>query len=342
MLRLLILVCKRIYFSYLILIRKLIRKLPFDKNETPELSSVFLQFTKVRKKGSKRYVIDCCYFFNEIEILELRLEVLHQHVDKFIIIESRFDLNGNPKELHLSQNLQRFRDYLDKIEIVVLDAVPSSRERIEGLLQSEKDEIKRRVYESTLKNEILPKDGSGPLYWLNEYFMKEYLLIPLSRYISMNNAIVYISDVDEIWNPYTRFKRSSNKVYLFKQRGFVYFINNASNDSYKNWTGTATASIEMVFKLGPNRMRAHKAIPRRLVYFGGWHFSAMGGVERVQEKVSIWDPNDFGGLFVEENLENAIKKKLDLRGRKIRFRTNTRGFPEEILNFERRYPHFYI
>ena len=44
-------------------------------------------------------VYDCIPFFNELDILKLRLNILNPLVDKFIIEEATVTFSGEPKEL---------------------------------------------------------------------------------------------------------------------------------------------------------------------------------------------------------------------------------------------------
>jgi len=44
---------------------------------------------------------DCCMYFNEDLILDLRLNTLNVHVDEFIIAEATRDHAGNEKKLNL-------------------------------------------------------------------------------------------------------------------------------------------------------------------------------------------------------------------------------------------------
>ena len=49
-------------------------------------------------------VYDCIPFFNELDILKLRLNILNPLVDKFIIEEATVTFSGEPKELCFQKN----------------------------------------------------------------------------------------------------------------------------------------------------------------------------------------------------------------------------------------------
>ena len=45
-------------------------------------------------------IYDCFQFFNEEHILDLRLNILDEHVNFFVIVESTTDHQGNSKKLN--------------------------------------------------------------------------------------------------------------------------------------------------------------------------------------------------------------------------------------------------
>ena len=47
-------------------------------------------------------IYDCIQFFNEEHILELRINILNEFVDFFVIAESTTDHQGNSKKLNFS------------------------------------------------------------------------------------------------------------------------------------------------------------------------------------------------------------------------------------------------
>jgi len=66
-------------------------------------------------------IYDCFMFFNELDLLEVRLNELNDVVDKFIISECTRTFSNQPKELIFQKNIDRFKDFLHKIEYMVID-----------------------------------------------------------------------------------------------------------------------------------------------------------------------------------------------------------------------------
>lgn len=62
-------------------------------------------------------VIDCCMVFNEIDMLELRLNTLDSVVDQFVIVEAGMTHSGKPKPMVIGDALRSrsFAPFADKI-----------------------------------------------------------------------------------------------------------------------------------------------------------------------------------------------------------------------------------
>ena len=61
-------------------------------------------------------IYDVFPFFNELDILEIRLNSLYEVVDYFLITEATTTFSGNSKKLFLTENLEQFEKFKDKIE----------------------------------------------------------------------------------------------------------------------------------------------------------------------------------------------------------------------------------
>lgn len=69
----------------------------------------------------KHYVVDCFPYFNEKELLELRVNLLKDHVDKFIIVDANYTHSGNKKEYSANKVISELNLPSEKIEVIELD-----------------------------------------------------------------------------------------------------------------------------------------------------------------------------------------------------------------------------
>lgn len=108
-------------------------------------------------------IIDCFPYFKEKEILELRIKLLHDYVDKFIICDGNHTQSGIPKEYTCKNTLSELGINSDKIVVVEVN-MPS--------LEVEKDSWVR---------ERMQRNAAAP-------FIED-------------GAVCFVGDCDEIINP---------------------------------------------------------------------------------------------------------------------------------------------
>ena len=67
-------------------------------------------------------LIDCFMYFDEDLILDIRLNILSEVVEKFIVAEATRDHAGNKKKLNFNYN--NFKKFKDKITYIIVDDIP--------------------------------------------------------------------------------------------------------------------------------------------------------------------------------------------------------------------------
>nr|WP_281269987.1 hypothetical protein [Eilatimonas milleporae] len=83
-------------------------------------------FNWMRKMNPKRKIYDCFIVYNEVDLLELRLEILYPDVDVFVIIEATETFSGYPKSPFFECNLDRFKRFQEKIRYILIDDLPDT------------------------------------------------------------------------------------------------------------------------------------------------------------------------------------------------------------------------
>ncbi len=137
-------------------------------------------------------VFDLIPFFNEIDILNMRLHILDPYVDRFVIEEATTTFSGQPKELCFEKNKDKFKKFLHKIDYIVVD--------------EDKEELESHE---------------------RDYFQKNHLIEGIKD--ATSDDIIIFGDCDEIPNPEVLQKIKENfdktKVYHLAQRNFYAFMN---------------------------------------------------------------------------------------------------------------------
>lgn len=252
-------------------------------------------------------IYDCFQFFNELDMLKIRLHVMSPIVDKFVISEATETFSGLKKPLYYEENKEMFAEFADKIIHVVVDDTPEGDTHDRDTFQ--KNAVTRGLKDCT------------------------------------DDDIIIFSDLDEIPNP-EKIKEilkdfQEDKIYHFAQRLFYCYLNmeevSGNLLSYagefegverKKWIGTKMCSYKLLreqnLQLGELRFPERKEIGIR-VEDGGWHFGYMGGKgekdikKRVQEKVISAAHQEYNSRHVLSNVTDQIKDGKDIFGRDAKF-----------------------
>ena len=108
-----------------------------------------------------RKIYDCFNFFNELDLLEIRLNTLYDIVDYFVIIESNLTHSGEVKPFYYEDNKSRFEKFSDKIiHYKVLD----TPEQFNNLHNGD-DEILNQIYHYINKQTNRFNRNTQPRLW---------------------------------------------------------------------------------------------------------------------------------------------------------------------------------
>lgn len=276
----------------------------------------------------KKY--DAFIFFNELELLEIRLNILNEHVDYFVIIECTKTFSGLDKELFFEKNKHLFEKYEDKIIHLIIDNSPNSfDEARERLSNSNTSDIEKEVLNSALTSSSVP---DGALHWLREFYQRESIKKAL---VGLNDDdICFVSDVDEIWNPNSIIDHSKDDIFKLRQLPYVYFLNNRSDEP---WAGTLVTNYRNIKNECLNHLRIRSVDSCTLIENGGWHFTYQGGADRVKKKIESYGHQEFNNDGVKNEIENRITNNQDFIGRGFRFWVDESELPEYILKNRENY-----
>jgi beta-1,4-mannosyl-glycoprotein beta-1,4-N-acetylglucosaminyltransferase len=70
-------------------------------------------------------IYDGFIFFNELDLLDIRLRELEAVVDRFVLVEAPVTFSGRPKPLYFADGIDRFARWRDRITHVVVDDMPA-------------------------------------------------------------------------------------------------------------------------------------------------------------------------------------------------------------------------
>ena len=218
-------------------------------------------------------IFDCFPLFNEIDILELRLNELWHLVDLFVIVEAKTTFTGNSKPICLAQHEERLAKYMSKIRHIVIEDFP------EGMSNWGKEEYQRNAIKVEL-SDALPDDviifsDLDEIPRANVVqFIAEKGIQPREVYcLSLDWYSFYLNiKVSEKWERQgPRMIRAGDLRELYALR--------------KVMAPTRSWGRDILRQIKSSRRMGHW-VKRILVPDAGWHFTWMGGKEAIALKGS--------------------------------------------------------
>ena len=292
-------------------------------------------------------IFDTFLFFNELDLLEIRLETLYDYVDYFVISEATKTFSGKDKPLYFNQNKARFKKFNDKIIHQILDYIPNN---FTG--------FNKKYFTDYTKSYPHKHDGK-PLNKLsvsfqNEVYQRDSLIVPILK-IANDSDIIFMSDLDEIPRPSIldksiKYLEKCDLVH-FQMSWYLYYLNNFLD---KDWFGTRVCKLKHLKKhsydlLQYNKEDRYKLSGGIIIKNGGWHFSFLGGEEKIIEKLNSYDYQGGRTAFFlkiidkifKNRIRNKLKKNQDifLTNRKIMTVEFDNSFPKYILNNKKKFEH---
>ena len=256
-------------------------------------------------------IFDCFTFYNEFDLLELRIKELWDVVDFFVIAEANTTHQNRPKSFYLKDNWTQFEKYASKIRHIMIEDMPNS-----------------------------------PDTWVNERFQRR--CIARGLYDLTPNDIVITSDCDEIpraeviktikndHNDYDRYMLSI-PVFLFK----LNYLMTIPNVMHKNIAVTRGRVYkdpqyerEYLFPWAQRESSA-KVIT---IKHSGWHFSYFGKTDFAINKIQNFAhaetnvPNIVDRLNVDKMIERKVGIAWEEGTERFEYVVIDDYFPNTVLN----------
>ena len=271
-------------------------------------------------------IYDCFTFFNELDLLEIRLNVLNDVVDKFVLVEMDKTHTGNPKPFYFEENKPRYKKFLDKIIHIRVTEYPK-------LQDSGADNYGNK--------------------WILENYQRDKIMDGLKD--ARDDDIVMISDLDEIPNPEIIKTYDNSGIWVLEEAMFYYFINMICYTAPIWANGTRIAQYKDLKspnqKLEPREFFEYSEYGKptyfrfcqgRRIKNAGWHFSYCGGLDAIIKKRQSIVEQQFNTPknMSREYIKRAILKGKDILGRK-QYRYVAipldNSFPKYILDNREKY-----
>ena len=194
-------------------------------------------------------IYDTFLFYNELELLEIRLAELADVVDRFVLLEADRTFTNRPKPLFFRENRRRFAPFLDRII-----------------------HIEMRGYDDV--------DTGNP--WAMERYLRQRLVLGLAE--CRDDDAILLSDADEIPRASVVAEQAHTPgIKSFVQQESYYFVN-----CLGSYIVGTTMFPGRFLRHVTRDLQYYRGIRRHMVSRGGWHFSYTGGVKAIQDKLAAF------------------------------------------------------
>ena len=244
-------------------------------------------------------IYDCFQYFNEDQMVDLRLNILDKYVDYFVISESTRTHQGELKKINF--DIKKFKKFEKKIKFVIAD-------------------YKKKI---DFKNHT---GGESPI----EQHQRNYLMEGIKN--ALPDDLIILSDSDEIPD-FTKIKdlKGIKKFVAFSQKMFMYKLN-LQNINESDWIGSKITKKKYITSMQDFRNLKFKKYPfwridkkNLQIIEGGWHFSYMQTPKQILKKIKSFSHGEFDNNHINlKVIEQKILKNEDIFGR---------GFSLKKVNF---------
>ncbi len=226
-------------------------------------------------------IFDCFMFYDEDLLLDLRLNILDQHVDFFVIVESKYFHNG--KERQLQFDIKKYKKFDHKIIYIVHENEPTKIHKV-----NKEDNEGIKSYKLITNAHLREND------------QRNHISKGLSN--AAADDLILISDVDEIPNfESIKLEKIKNQIIMFEQNIFYYKLNRY----LPNFTWYGTKGCKKKYLKSPQWLRNIKSkrfffwrldtlfsdtkyINKYFVNNGGWHFSNLKNADKLELKLKSY------------------------------------------------------
>jgi hypothetical protein len=204
-------------------------------------------------------IFDCFTFYNEYDLLELRLKEHWDHVDHFVIAEANKTHQGHAKPFLLDESWDRYKDFHEKIIHVKVDDMPTHENA-----------------------------------WVLENFQRNAVARGLGS--ATSEDIMVVSDCDELTRgeAFDFMREDDHQIWTTRCPMFYYKLNYMMIAPQNYYINTVAARVGAGYK--PQDMRNMTMQFSRLpidyvddklitLGHGGWHFTYFGNTEHAANKL---------------------------------------------------------
>lgn len=252
-------------------------------------------------------------------------------MDYFVLVEATTTHSGQPKELVFRENRARYDAFLHKIIHIVIEDMPpilrndrwqlenyqrrcisralTNCERDDIILISDVDEIPDckllQSFVGLVSKESLYNDFRESVYHAIYCSSKELGIQAIGKL-----PIAILTRLMKLFTPWAR-------IYSFRHRHYEYYLNGYVNNDWPGMVVARLSTVRRVFDMDTQAIRDIRCNSSIKSVQGGWHFTYLGGPERIAQKIHAFAHAEFdAAMFTDPNrIQRCIEKGENLFGK---------------------------
>lgn len=255
-------------------------------------------------------IYDCFLFFNEIDLLDIRLNLMYNYVDKFIISECDTTFSGIKKGFNFEYHRYKFSKFEDKI-IYVKHYDSGEYVNIKNIYEGRKGEIMDKILSNYNIIKDTPETDNGKSHWCRDYLHRAY--VELGMDVCNDDDIIIFSDLDEMPNPDKLVLDGGS--YVLNQRNMIYYM--SMENKTDKWYGSFITKYSNIRNNSLGIIRRDRIKNFKILDDAGWHLTFMGGVNRVSQKLMSYAHQEYNNTTTHNKIQSSLKNGVDILGRGI-------------------------
>jgi len=250
---------------------------------------------------------DAFTFWKELDLLEIRFNILNPYVDYFILVESHQTFSGNPKPLFYEENKERYAKWNDKIIHIVVPNI-------------ETDNLFERHYlcYEAIENKLLE--------------------------IGKLDDIAFCSDLDEIWNPEV-LKLADNDIHSLEMYNYSYWLNYLSNEQWTGSLMSPIKNIYVGYNKDYRTIKTN-IIPKMGWHFSnqGGVEMVISKLQDYDHANDFLHLKQFEGYGIKARMDagnDFLGRELNYQGKPYEFKIDEIQLPEYLIENKDKWKHLF-
>lgn len=240
-------------------------------------------------------IVDCFIFYNELDLLNYRLNILNSVVDQFVLVEATRTFVGKEKPLIYNENKHLFEKFAHKITHIIVDDMPYKYPNI---------------------------DFDKKEQWTNEYHQRNCIDRGIKQLGLYDEDLIIITDVDEILDPRVLQEiRKNTDIQSYLQTQFMslemdFYYYNLTSMTNEKWILPKIISYNLYNSISANISCNDIRIMNTeyIINKTGWHLSYFGDIKFIKNKIQQFSHQEYNSdqYTCADNIIKSVETGCDL------------------------------